>query len=99
MVGSVEIVKLLLDSGYPVDNLSNGCEVPLQAAAAHGHEDVVRVLLEHGACVHHRGGLHVSALNAAIYSKSEGIQIMLLEHGHIPEDNIEIGSDGEVLFT
>jgi ankyrin repeat protein len=49
--GGVEAVKLLLDAQAQLDWAIRDYGTALQAAAARGHEDVVRILIERGACV------------------------------------------------
>jgi uncharacterized protein len=46
--GDIDEVCRLLDSGVPVDELDDGDETALHGAAALGHAEVVRLLLERG---------------------------------------------------
>ncbi|KAJ7158283.1 ankyrin repeat-containing domain protein [Mycena crocata] len=67
-------VQHLLDNGIPsIDN-----DFPLVVASKHGHTDVVRLLLEHGAAVHAEGD---GALRrASEYGHLDVVQL-LIEHG------------------
>lgn len=46
---NLEAVRLLVEAGAPVDAQQHGGWTPLMAAAAHGDEDIVDLLLAHGA--------------------------------------------------
>lgn len=87
MIGSAEIVELLVDRGMNVNTHWGSCERALQIAAAQGREQVVRLLLERGADVNHRGGTYGSALGAAIFAEHTAIQELLLEYGHPPSSS------------
>lgn len=50
--GHIEAVRLLLSKGVPVDPL-NSRGTPLHLAAAMDHDQVVKILLQHGADVSH----------------------------------------------
>lgn len=65
--GSVECVRLLLESKAEVDMMSGNRETPLRVAARQGHTECVRVLLAHGADVNIRqcySPLHCACLHA-----------------------------------
>ena len=56
-------------------------ETPLHPASRQGREQVVRVLLEHGAEVAAQGGDGATPLHEACHSGCEGVVRVLLEHG------------------
>jgi ankyrin repeat protein len=80
--GDVEAVETLLNAKV-VDVNMKGCQfgTALQAAANHGHEMIVRLLLENGANVNARGGFYGNALQAASDSGHETVVQLLLEKG------------------
>jgi ankyrin repeat protein len=47
--GDIETVRRLFDTGTPIDQLDERNESAIRGAAAFGHTDVVRLLLERGA--------------------------------------------------
>lgn len=66
----------------------------LQAAACHGKEQIVKVLLANGADVNAKGGEYGNALQAASYWGHDGIIRMLLAH----ETNIDFEEMSIVLW-
>ncbi|KAK2798124.1 hypothetical protein FQN50_008935 [Emmonsiellopsis sp. PD_5] len=82
LVDSVEIDALLTDQEAPADSPICRAPTALQIAAAKGHEQVVRILLDAGADVYYPAGIYGTALDAAISSGSEAIQKLLMEHGN-----------------
>lgn len=52
LLGRLDVVKALLDSGMPVDTRGWSNFTPLDQAAMHGRVDVVRLLMERGADLH-----------------------------------------------
>jgi Ankyrin repeats (3 copies) len=59
---------------------SGGCQCPrVQSASAGGREKIVQMLLDRGADVNARGGLHGNALQAASHGGHEKIVQMLLD--------------------
>ena len=78
----VIVVELLLDRDANVNLPQNGeFGSPLQAASCSGSEEIVQMLLEHGAEVSTPRGKYVSALQYASRRRNESIVRMLLEHG------------------
>jgi ankyrin repeat protein len=49
MNGAFEVVRLLLERGADVEAKDNNGKNSLQEAARYGHDEVVKLLLEHGA--------------------------------------------------
>ena len=54
---------------------------PLQAAANHGEDEIIKLLLEWGADVNAQGGYYGNALQAAAYSGNKEAVELLLERG------------------
>ena len=87
--GHVEIVRLLLDAGEDPNRYNpegnHGHSTPLHQAAFAGHEDVVRLLVEHGAKLDIRDTVwHGTPLGWALHSgkpKQLAIAAYLREHG------------------
>lgn len=80
--GDAAGVARLLASGASVDErLSKGGETPLMRAAARGHEEVVRALLDAGAdaCAHRADGF--TPLILAVFFGHEGVVRLLVERG------------------
>jgi ankyrin repeat protein len=71
-----------LDSGVAVDALDEGDETALHGAAAFGHTEILRLLLERGAAVDQTDGDQFrTALMAAVGNGHFGAVEVLLEHG------------------
>ena len=87
--GHVEIVRLLLDAGEDPNRYNpegnHGHSTPLHQAAFAGHEDVVRLLVEHGARLDIRDTVwHGTPAGWALHSgkpKQLAIAAYLREHG------------------
>jgi len=87
--GYVEIVRLLLDAGEDPNRYNpegnHGHSTPLHQAAFAGHEDVVRLLVEHGAKLDIRDTVwHGTPVGWALHSgkpKQLAIAAYLREHG------------------
>lgn len=73
--------RSLLEQGAKHNVASWILGFPLQAAAAHGHKQIVQLLLEWGADVNATGGLHNNALSVAIVQRQEHIVEYLLQNG------------------
>ncbi|MCJ1465075.1 hypothetical protein MMC07_003691 [Pseudocyphellaria aurata] len=69
----------------------------LQRASVHGHEDMIRLLLDHGLDVNAEGGVCGSPLQAASQNGREEVVRILLENG--ADVNAEDGDSGSVLCT
>ena len=75
--GDLDGVRRLLDSGVPVDALDERDETALHGAAAFGHTEVLRVLLERGAAVDQTDGDQfrtalMAAAGAEVLRRSRG---------------------------
>ena len=85
-VGLPEIAELLISRGAKVDLSSIGVPPPIQIAVGHDNNEVVALLLKHGADVNsvsqYGGGslLHT----AATHSDNRELVELLLKHGAIP---------------
>jgi ankyrin repeat protein len=101
--GDIARVRALLDEDPSLANRVDeynsyyaGCGAPLKNAAAGGHLDIVRLLLEHGADPNlPEEGIapHGHALYAAVYNSSYEIARVLLEHGAYPNPPVESSAD------
>ncbi|OTA80573.1 hypothetical protein M434DRAFT_17696 [Hypoxylon sp. CO27-5] len=86
--GNLKMIQGLLDEGVNCYQLGYGGKIPLIRAAGHGHEDVVDLLLEHGADPNYnKSSQEGSALVAAAGSGSLAIVRKLLDHGASVEEN------------
>ena len=86
-LGLLDICKALLDQGTSPDpptksttGMVKALSTPLQVAAYKGYEDVVRLLLDHGANVNQRS-VHASTLDYAVAESRESVVRLLLERG------------------
>jgi ankyrin repeat protein len=101
--GDLERVKELLDQDPSLANRVSeyvtyylGSGAPLKNAAARGHMEVVRLLLERGADPNLREegvAPHGQALYAAVANKHFEIAKLLLEHGAYPNPEVESSAD------
>jgi len=96
-MGNLNCVKVLLsfkadiESRYYPESFHEGY-TPLLMAAARGHVDVVRCLLENGADVNARANRDFTPLMMAITNNRVNVAIFLIEHG--ADVNIQ-GKDGK----
>jgi ankyrin repeat protein len=102
-IGDLERVRELLDQDPSLANRASeyiayyhGSGAPLKSAAARGHIDIVRLLLEHGADpnlpeegIAPRG----HSLYAAVANKHYETAKLLLEHGAYPNPEVESSAD------
>ena len=80
--GYATVVRNLLENGHQVDKLDLEEKItPLISASRKGHEDIVRILLEHGADTNAQGKQGQSALLVASLRGHERIVRILLENG------------------
>ena len=63
---------------------------PLQAAARHGHGEIVKLLINHNSAINMVGGHHGTALNAAVCRMKKEIVELLLDNGA----NVNINAGG-----
>ncbi|KAI5806205.1 hypothetical protein EDC01DRAFT_138336 [Geopyxis carbonaria] len=77
---NIEICKLLLDSGAPVDTRREYGN-PLQGAAANGCVDAVKLFLAKGAEIDWIGGEGATAMTSASFTGQYECVKVLLEHG------------------
>lgn len=86
--GYIELVKLLIDAGAPVNNPHqySGCTPwsPLHIAVRHGNLDCVKLLISCGADVNSVNAGKHSPLHEAAYRGYEKITVELLLHGADP---------------
>ncbi|HEU0178455.1 MAG TPA: sigma-70 family RNA polymerase sigma factor [Blastocatellia bacterium] len=104
--GDLERVRELLDKDPRLSNLVSdygsyylGCGAPIKNAAAGGHIEIVKLLLDRGANPNlPEEGIapHGAALYSAVYNGHYEIAKLLLEHGAYP--NPEVESSGDAVF-
>jgi hypothetical protein len=78
---AAEIARLLASGASADERLTHGGETPLMRAAARGHEEVVRVLLDAGADVCARRADGFTPLILAVFFGHEGVVRLLVERG------------------
>jgi ankyrin repeat protein len=71
------LVRVLLEDGVSADAYGSFYGTAIQTAAAHGNQEVFRLLLAAGADINIPGGKHGHTLVAAIASSNEDIVLML----------------------
>jgi hypothetical protein len=80
-IGDIEMIGLLLSVGMNPDSHREGHDIPLITALsspAGNAQDMIRILVLHGADVNHRGVLKESAMHAAVaLSSVEFIDVLL----------------------
>jgi ankyrin repeat protein len=112
--GEINLVKRLLDLGWPVDEPDNAdasgstTATPLECAAFAGHREIVRILIEHGANLahydpHYQGTPFTYACygsEANLHGDQLGCLQLLLEAGcPIPEKEYTASDDARDLIT
>lgn len=77
-----EIVKILLERGAdPSLRAKTMYQFPIQAAAYHGNENTVQLLVDAGADINACGGLYHTALQAAASEGDDGTMKILIDAG------------------
>src|SRR5690242_16044411 len=80
--GSVNVARVLLESGANANAASRDGSTPLEDASLRGFESIVRLLLDHGAQVNQLNtDSGTTALYAAAAFGRDGIVKLLLERG------------------
>ncbi|MEU5169060.1 MULTISPECIES: ankyrin repeat domain-containing protein [Streptomyces] len=90
--GDADVVARLLGEGVPVDTCGGG-RTALDLAVRHGHDDLVRLLLEAGADPEQQAGEYgelTPLAQAAMHSRTE-IARVLLDAGAHPDTRCRIG--------
>ncbi|OJD19086.1 hypothetical protein AJ78_00959 [Emergomyces pasteurianus Ep9510] len=80
--GHLPMVSLLIERGANVNVACGFYGSPLQAASARGHEAIVRMLLDNGACndIRSKTGPYHTALDASIQQQNRKIAHLLIDH-------------------
>ena len=90
----LEMQKLLLQDGF--NRAGDPPPVPIRFLARPERKDeAIKILLQHGASVNHRGGLLGTALQIAAYCSWPEVVDLLLDHG--AEVNVQAGGFGTAL--
>jgi len=63
------VIEILLDHGARVDEINDRIKTPLMKAAKFGNEEVVKLLLAHGADPNRRDEFDLTALHYAVFSR------------------------------
>ena len=79
--GYVPLVRLLLESGCSVSNLSTAQTSPLHVASEKGHTEVIQLLLDHGVSVHCRLKKGETALHRALLHNQHAAVKLLIAAG------------------
>jgi ankyrin repeat protein len=79
--GSIDVVRLVLERGAPVNEKGPGGLTPLHVAAESGHDAIVRVLLDLGAEVNARDDAGMEPLHKAADESRDGVVRLLLDSG------------------
>jgi ankyrin repeat protein len=92
-------VEEYLRNGAEVDVEDGQCQTPLQVAVGGGikYEDIIRLLLQHGADVTGRRGVHGNALTHAAFGSPKIMEI-LLDHASAQRD-FSLTSANHALYT
>jgi ankyrin repeat protein len=78
LLGDRSLLAQLLEVGADIESENTACMTPLMAAAASGHNDCIRLLLDRGANLHRVNIRHFSALTWAInYDRRETVPLLL----------------------
>jgi ankyrin repeat protein len=81
ILGEIDTVRACLDAGEAVNAPDRDGQTPLMHAASQGHEDIVTLLLAHGADLHHCNSRGLSALNRAVVARAHATVDILLRAG------------------
>ena len=91
-------VDLIFD-GVDVNYLDNNNQSPLNAASAHGHAYLVKMLISNGADVNNKTtNFGVSPLYAAsLYGHADVVKILLSKGATIDKETIEVANNPEIV--
>ena len=98
--GNLEVVKMLLERGVPVNIVSENHQriIPLHWACLRAHMDVVLLLLEHGADIDAGDSEgHTPLQKAAQYGQTKLCQVPFLDFNTPTTVNIAASSDSIIL--
>lgn len=79
--GNLEIARLLLDAGTPVDAGDSDNSTPLDVAAMMGHGPLVALFIEKGANINHRDRNGACPISFAATSAREAVAMQLVDAG------------------
>ncbi|KAJ5819489.1 hypothetical protein N7474_005080 [Penicillium riverlandense] len=79
--GRAGIVKLLLRTGMPLDDMDRGDRTPLSRASENGHEAVARLLIDKGADINIGDKSGSTPLSLALKNGHEAVARLLIDKG------------------
>ena len=78
---NLELIKLLVECGAPVNARQHGGWTPLHAAAQNGDVEIARLFIEHGADVNARADNQQLPIDLALAKGNQEIVTLLEQHG------------------
>jgi len=80
--GNIDVMRVMVDAGLPVDQLTeDGGSTPLNIAAGQGHHDACEWLLDHGADVNYGYGVKATPIFSAIFGGQLPVVALLIRRG------------------
>ncbi|EFX01119.1 ankyrin-like protein [Grosmannia clavigera kw1407] len=96
--GDLALFTQSLPAGLPANLTNEKGDTLLMLAAYHGHVDLVRLLLQHGADPNRLNDKGQSPLAGAVFKGEDAVVTALLEGGADPDHGTPTALEGIVLF-